>query len=119
MGTKTCTCPNVGQPFSNCACPAPPGFPTAPGGTPLTGGFCSPQGYSTSMPPAGAPTGSISLKGVACTKLNTVCFTADSKTGSERGCICLTDPASGMASLHCGSVNKWFTNSNDPATTYN
>jgi hypothetical protein len=24
-----------------------------------------------------------------------------------------------MASLHCGSVNKWFTNSNDPATTYN
>jgi len=115
MGIKTCLCPNPGQPYSNCSCPAPAGFPTGPGGAALTGGLCSPQGYAATTPPAGAtlPT----LKGVPCTKVNTVCFTADSKSGSERGCICLMD-ATGTASMHCGSVNHWFTNNNDPATTY-
>jgi hypothetical protein len=107
-GTKTCTCTMPGLAYTNCSCLPPTGFPAG-----LTGGACSPQGYAATTPPATAPAGSISLKGVPCTKLNTVCFTADSTAASERGCICMSDNT-----MHCGSVNHWFTNSGATATTY-
>jgi hypothetical protein len=106
-GTKTCTCTMPGQPYTNCTCSPPTGFPTG-----LSGGLCSPQGYAATTPPAGAPAGSISIKGAACTMENAVCFTADSMPSSERGCICM----GGI--LHCGSVNHWFTNSGALATPY-
>ena len=108
-GTKTCLCPMPGQPFSNCTCAPPAGFPTG-----LMGGACSPQGYAATTPPATAPAGSISLKGAACNITNAVCFTAESTPSSERGCICMADGI-----MHCGSVNHWFTNSNAAATPYN
>ena len=98
-GTKVCTCMTPGLPFNNCTCSPPPGFPTG-----LTGGTCMPQGYAATMVPMGAPDGSISLKGMPCNILNAVCFTAESTMTSGRGCICMADNT-----LHCGSVNKWFT----------
>jgi hypothetical protein len=99
-GAKTCTCPNPGNPYDNCAC-LPPSF-IPPG---LLGGPCMPQGYSTVTVPATAPAGSISLRDMPCRMTNLVCFTADSTGSSERGCICEAD---GL--MHCGSVNHWFTN---------
>lgn len=108
-GLKTCLCPSPGFPYTNCNCAPPAGFPVG-----ATGGFCSPQGYAATAPPTGAPVGSISLKGLPCTKINTVCFTADSVMTSERGCICMADGV-----MHCGSVNHWFMNTNAPATPYN
>ena len=108
-GTKFCSCVTPQSPYTNCTCAPPPTFPAG-----LLGGACSPQGYAATTPPLTAPTGSISLKGIACTKINTVCFTAESTAASERGCICMSDGV-----MHCGSVNKWFTNSNAPATPYN
>jgi hypothetical protein len=66
------------------------------------------------VPPATAPAGSISLKGLPCTRVNTVCFTAESTPSNERGCICLSDQI-----MHCGSVNRWFVNNNGGATPYN
>lgn len=69
-----------------------------------------PQGYAATMVPANAPAGSISLKGMPCNILNAVCFTAESTATSGRGCICMADAGGGM-SMHCGSVNKWFTQS--------
>ncbi len=109
LGTKFCACPNANFPFTNCTCGAPPGFPTG-----LMGGACSPQGYAATMVPATAPPNSISLKGVACNITNAVCFTAESSSASERGCICMAD-----GFMHCGSVNHWFTNNNAAATPYN
>jgi hypothetical protein len=97
-GIKTCTCMTPGLAFNNCTCSPPTGFPTG-----LTGGTCMPQGYAATMVPATAPAGSISLKGVPCTVANAVCFTAESTASSGRGCIC----QGGI--MHCGSVNKWFT----------
>jgi hypothetical protein len=78
----------------------------------LTGGLCSPQGYAATTPPAGATLPS--LKGMPCNILNTVCFTQESTMASERGCICMADNT-----LHCGSVNHWFTNDGTQATPYN
>lgn len=106
-GVKTCTCPLPGQPYSNCACLPPVNFPSG-----LTGGSCSPQGYSGAVPGT-APAGSISLEGVPCTRINNVCFTAESTPSSERGCICLRD-----GTMHCGPVNHWFTNDGSFGTLY-
>jgi hypothetical protein len=106
-GTKTCTCTMPGQAYTNCTCSPPPTFPIG-----LSGGLCSPQGYAATTPPAGAPAGSISLKGIPCTVNNAVCFTADSTPSSERGCICQG------GTMHCGSVNHWFVNSGAAATPY-
>ena len=106
-GTKTCLCPIAGQPYSNCSCLPPTGFPTG-----LTGGLCSPQGYAATTPPVGATLPS--LKGVPCNILNAVCFTQESTTSSERGCICMADNT-----MHCGSVNHWFVNDGSAATIYN
>ncbi len=94
-GNKTCTCMTPGLPFNNCTCLPPAGFPAG-----LTGGTCLPQGYAATTAPAGA----ISLKGMPCNILNAVCFTTESTPTSGRGCICMSDNT-----LHCGSVNKWFT----------
>jgi hypothetical protein len=66
------------------------------------------------MVPANAPAGAISLKGLPCNIMNAVCFTQESTGASERGCICMADHT-----MHCGSVNHWFTNSNATATPYN
>lgn len=106
-GTKTCLCPIAGQPYSNCSCLPPAGFPSG-----LTGGACSPQGYAATTPPSGATLPS--LKGVPCNITNAVCFTQESTTSSERGCICMADGI-----MHCGSVNHWFMNSGAAATPYN
>ena len=54
MGQKICACRNPGGPYANCACVMP-----GDGGAP---GPCTPQGYSTSTIPPGAPAGSISLR---------------------------------------------------------
>jgi hypothetical protein len=51
----------------------------------------------------------MSLRGVPCKQVNLVCFTSDSVSTSERGCICEAD-----MTLHCGSVNHWFTNNGVP-----
>ena len=99
-GTRTCICPVPGQPYANCTCTPPADFPLG-----LSGGTCSPQGYASTTPPAGAPAGLISLKGMPCRAANLVCFTAESTPTSERGCICMAD---GL--MHCGSVNHWFVN---------
>jgi hypothetical protein len=96
-GVKTCTCTQPGLPYNNCNCVPPVKFPSG-----LSGGTCSPQGYSGAVP-ANAPTGSISLEGVPCTIINAVCFTGDSTATSGRGCICLRD-----GTMHCGQVNRWF-----------
>jgi len=104
-GIKTCTCTMPGQPFTNCTCAPPPTFPTG-----LTGGLCSPQGYAATTPPAGATLPS--LKGAPCTMENAVCFTQESTPSSERGCICMG------GTMHCGSVNHWFTNNGAAATPY-
>lgn len=106
-GFKLCRC-DVATGKLSCACSPPPGFPAG-----LSGGNCSPQGYAATMPPAAAPAGSVSLKGVACTKTNAVCFTAENTASSQRGCICMADGI-----MHCGSVNGWFTFSGGD-TTYN
>jgi hypothetical protein len=108
LGTKFCACPNANFPYTNCTCGAPPGFPAG-----LSGGACSPQGYAATMVPANAPAGAISLKGLPCNVTNAVCFTSESTSASERGCICMAD---GM--MHCGSVNHWFTNTNGAPTVY-
>jgi hypothetical protein len=79
----------------------------------VSGGSCNPQGYAVTTLPAGAPPGTMSLKGMPCTKVNAVCFTAESTSSSQRGCICLGDNT-----MHCGSVNGWFTFSGGD-TTYN
>jgi hypothetical protein len=97
-GLKTCTCSQPGLPYNNCTCAPPASFPAG-----LTGGLCIPQGYSGAVP-AAAPPGSISLEGVPCTIINSVCFTAESTITSGRGCICLRD-----GTMHCGPVNHWFT----------
>jgi hypothetical protein len=108
-GTKTCFCPTPGFPYSNCFCAPPANFPVG-----LIGGACSPQGFALATPPITAPPGAISLVGVPCTKINVVCFTAESTPAAERGCICLRD-----GHMHCGSVNHWFANDNASMTTYN
>jgi len=106
MGAKTCICRNPGGPYANCSCLQPPVIPAG-----LLGGPCMPQGYSTAAPPATDPT-AISIRGMPCKTTNTVCFTTDSTAQSERGCICMADHT-----MHCGSVNHWFTN-NGTATAW-
>jgi len=105
-GAKLCTCPNPGQPYTNCTCPVPLDKITAT----LHGGNCIPAGDS--RPTTQVPN---SLRGVACKATNLVCFTSDSNPSSERGCVCLDDGIGnyGMGNglfLHCGSVNHWFLN---------
>jgi hypothetical protein len=104
-GTKICSCPNAGLPYSNCVCAPPVGFPSG-----LQGGPCNPQGYASTAVPVTAPAGAISLRGRPCRAVNLVCFTAESTAASERGCICLAD---GL--MHCGSVSHWFVNDGVPA----
>jgi len=105
LGARTCTCLEPGLPYSNCTCAPPANIP--PG---LQGGPCSPQGYASTTPPPTAPPGTFSLRGMPCRALNLVCFTSESTSTSERGCICMAD---GL--MHCGSVNHWF--ANDGVTT--
>ena len=107
IGSRFCTCPMPGLPYANCTCAPPAGFPLG-----LEGGPCSPQGYASTTPPAGAPDGVFSLRGMPCRAVNLVCFTAESTVASERGCICMAD---GL--MHCGNVNHWFTN-NGVATAW-
>jgi len=109
-GSSRCVCDVATGSYSSCTCTPPAGFPTG-----LSGGNCSPQGYASTVPPATAPAGSVSLKGAPCTKANTVCFTADSTPSSPRGCICIY-PGDGV--MHCGVVHNWFTFSGGE-TTYN
>ncbi len=105
-GTNVCACSAPTGTYSSCTCSPPIGFPVG-----LTGGACSPQGYASL--PAATPAGGMSLKGLPCTKINTVCFTAESTPTSPRGCICMADET-----LHCGSVHGWFTLTGGE-TTYN
>lgn len=81
--------------------------------SPSTGGPCLPQGYATTSLPADAPDGSISLQGASCTRINVVCFTADSTPSSPRACICETD-----GHLHCSALSSPRTNTGVP-TPYN
>ncbi len=107
-GISECVCDVAAGSYSGCTCSPPRGFPTG-----LGGGSCSPQGYATTTVPATAPPGSVSLKGVPCTEINAVCFTAESTPSSPRGCICMSDHT-----MHCGSVHDWFTFTGGD-TTYN
>lgn len=106
-GQKICSCPNPGGPYTNCACVMPGDV------SPYGLGPCSPQGYSTATVPADAPAGSISLRGVACSKTNVACFTADSTLTSPRACICMAD-----GTLHCAGLSHDWPHSGAP-TTYN
>jgi hypothetical protein len=116
MGIKACTCPVPGAPFANCTCSPPAGFPSG-----LTGGACSPLGYAAiAVPLTDTDPAAFSMKGLPCALANAekvVCFTKESTTASERGCICRLD-SPGVSTMHCGSVNHWFTNSGAAATTW-
>ena len=107
-GIKFCNCRTPGLPFANCTCSPPPTIP--PG---LMGGNCDPQGDSRAMPPAGA---GMIIRGMPCKAANLVCFTSDSISTSERGCICQDSGDGQGLVLHCGSVNKWFTNNGVPTS---
>jgi hypothetical protein len=107
-GIKFCNCKTPGLAYANCTC-APPA--TIPPG--LLGGNCMPQGDSRAAPPAGA---GMIIRGMPCKTANLVCFTSDSMSTSERGCIC-QDVGDGTGLiLHCGSVNKWFANNGVPTS---
>ena len=105
LGIKFCQCRTPGLPYANCNCAAPASIPLG-----LMGGPCVPAGDSRAMPPAGSQ---MAIRGMPCKMLNLVCFTADSVSSSERGCIC-QDDGGGVLTLHCGSVNKWFSNTGTP-----
>jgi hypothetical protein len=110
LGARVCTCaPATG--YSQCICNAPPGWPV-----PLHGGACNPQGLSTSK--TNTPVGMFSVRGQACSTQWTVCFTSDGIAAANLGCICLADPATGALTMHCGTVNNWFTYDPGVTTTY-
>ncbi len=106
-GIKFCNCRTPGLPYANCNCAAPPDIP--PG---LMGGPCVPAGDSRPLVQAAT-----SLRGMPCKMKNLVCFTTDNMSSSERGCICKQDSdgdGGTTLTMHCGSVNKWFTNNAVP-----
>lgn len=110
LGARLCTCaPATG--YSQCICNAPTSWPV-----PLHGGACNPQGLSTSK--TNTPVGTFSVRGQPCTTQWTVCFTSDGIAAANLGCICLADPVTGALTMHCGTVNNWFTYDPGVTTTY-